>query len=66
MIDEKVQLESNIQRIVKSEFDASVTDPSIMVHEVKKLNKMEKIKTMVLPVAQDKFVMFATLICNSR
>lgn len=62
----KFNLRATIQRVVKSEFDASVADPPIMVHEVKKLNKMEKIKTMVLPVAQDKFVMFATLICNSR
>lgn len=46
----------------ENEIDVYVIDQPSMVHEVKRLNEVENINTMVLFVAQDKVVLFASLI----
>ena len=63
--EEKVQHESNKSQrtdVVMSEFDALSTDPPSMEHNVKQFDDVEKIDTMVLHMAQDKAISFATLI----
>ncbi len=46
----------------ENEIDVYVIDQPSMVHEVKRLNEVENINTMVLFVAQDKVALFASLI----
>ena len=62
---EKVQQESKIlegTHVVKSEFDASATYQPFMVHEVKRLDEVDKLDTIVLLVDQDKAISFTTLV----